>query len=201
MSRPTTFNEPTVQTLEQAFRDGFSVIEACRTSGVSRAAYYLHLGEDEAFMDRMRIAQDYITIKAKHVIVEKIIREKDVSSARWWLQHRAKDEFGAHALSTTEIDEREQLSLAYDADPHDDLSESMKLLKEAMDALIDKTEKDQRDPARTSLASQPTVGAIPSNLGDKNPVKTLKIATGQHDVSLPSPAYSAQFDIMADLYG
>jgi hypothetical protein len=63
--RPTAMTKPTVQKLEQALKDGFSVEMACHVSGVARSTYYSHVQTDPYFMDTMTLAQDWATQRAK----------------------------------------------------------------------------------------------------------------------------------------
>lgn len=51
--RPTVITKATVQKLETALRDGFSVEMACHVSGVGRSTYYQHLNSDPDFADKM----------------------------------------------------------------------------------------------------------------------------------------------------
>lgn len=197
MSRPTTFTEPTVQKLEQAFRDGFNVVEACRTSGVSRAAYYQHLADDVEFMDKMRTAQDYVNIKAKHVIIEKILKEGDATAARWWLERRAKDEFGSKSLSNLELDERDQFVEAAhtSADP---LTESVALMKHLVDIAIVEAEEQQSKTTEASRA--PSRSLIPhvTHHDGKN-YNEPSVSIVKSGKSRPS-IYDTRFDVMNDLY-
>ena len=85
----------TVQKLEQAFRDGFSVDMACYTSGVSRSTYYNHLASDPAFMDKMTLAQAYPTERAKQVIIQ-AIDKGDLKMATWWLERKLRAEFSSN---------------------------------------------------------------------------------------------------------
>ena len=49
--RPTVMTESTVQKLEQALRDGFSVERACYVSGVGRSTFYEHYNSDLEFKE------------------------------------------------------------------------------------------------------------------------------------------------------
>lgn len=124
--------KPTVQKLEQALMDGFSVEMACSVSGISRSTYYEHLGSNQAFSHKMTLAQQWPTQRAKQVVVQ-AINNGDLPSAKWWLEHRSRDEFGTNPTPPKEVygkarifgtdDEEKQLeflnrSLAALADRH-----------------------------------------------------------------------------------
>ncbi len=93
VGRPAVIDEGTVLKLEVALRDGFSVSRACELSGISRSTYYKYYQEDEEFSDRMALSQQWLVERAKEVIVQ-AINEGDIRACKWWLERRAKDEFG-----------------------------------------------------------------------------------------------------------
>jgi hypothetical protein len=84
-----------VQKLEAALRDGFSVEMACHVSGVGRSTYYQHSQSDLDFADKMTLAQDWITQRAKQVVAQ-AIDKGDLKMATWWLERRARAEFAAN---------------------------------------------------------------------------------------------------------
>ena len=120
--RPTVITQYAVQKLEQAFKHGFSVSTACLYAGISRSVYYQHASNDPDFLDRMQLAQAWVTMRAKLVVV-KAINENSLPAAKWWLEHKARDEFGPNAISEerhTHIQNRKE---------HDTLREIAESLK------------------------------------------------------------------------
>ncbi|HXR50241.1 MAG TPA: hypothetical protein VN778_04415 [Verrucomicrobiae bacterium] len=95
--RPTVITNDTVRKLEDAFKAGFSVSEACLTAGISRATYYEHRASNEAFSDKMELAKKYISIRAKKVVVQ-AIDDGNFNAAKWWLEHRERDQFGQNTI-------------------------------------------------------------------------------------------------------
>ena len=93
--RPTVITKATVQKLEAAFRDGFSVAMACHVSGISRSTYYDHLNQDQDFSDKMELAQEWPTQRAKQVIIQ-AIDKGDLKASQWWLERKARAEFAAN---------------------------------------------------------------------------------------------------------
>jgi len=67
--RPTVINEATVRKLEQAFKDGLSVSEACFVSDIGRTTYYEHKASNKDFANKMELAKAYVTIRAKKTVV------------------------------------------------------------------------------------------------------------------------------------
>ena len=101
IGRPTVMNETTVLKLEQALRDGFSVEMACYTSGVGRSTYYEHLQQDCDFADKMELAKEYTTQRAKQVVAQ-AINAGQVKVAQWWLERKARDEFSDKPMQVVE---------------------------------------------------------------------------------------------------
>jgi hypothetical protein len=132
--RPKVITKDTVRKLEDAFKVGFSVSEACLASGISRATYYDHRASDEAFSDKMELAKTWMNIRAKHVVT-KAIDDGNLNAAKWWLEHRARSEFGANA-----IDEDTQWAARAEAIEADDgLRQILDSMKANTLLAIDKT--------------------------------------------------------------
>jgi hypothetical protein len=92
--RPTVMTDETVQKLEQALQDGFSVERACYLSGVGRSTFYDHSNGNPDFADKMYLAQEWATERAKQVTIQ-AIDGGNVKAAQWWLERKAHQEFGA----------------------------------------------------------------------------------------------------------
>jgi hypothetical protein len=90
--RPTVMTPATVQKLEAALRDGFSVEMACHVSDISRSAYYDHLDRSPDFAYKMEVAHNWVTQRAKQVVAQ-AIDKGDMKAAQWWLERRARAEF------------------------------------------------------------------------------------------------------------
>jgi len=108
VGRPTVIDSATVQKLEAAFRDGFSVSAACYLSGISRSTYYDHCEHNEDFSDKMNVAKQWVTEQAKKVVVQ-AINKGDLPTAKWWLERRAKDEFSREANNDREAELDKQI--------------------------------------------------------------------------------------------
>lgn len=82
-----------VELLEDAFRDGASITEACTQAGIDRQTYYNWLKEIEDFSAKMQDAQDWVNEIARAVVAQRITKRKDVETAKWWLERRVKQKF------------------------------------------------------------------------------------------------------------
>lgn len=83
--------EARVRKLEQSFKNGLNVSEACFVSGVPRRTYYSKLKADESFRTKMEYAQAYIAIQAKQNIAIRIVNEKNIDDSWRYLERRDKD--------------------------------------------------------------------------------------------------------------
>ncbi len=84
-----------VQKLEKAFRDGFSIEMACYVSGISRSAYYDHIKRDVSFSNKMELAQDWATQRAKQVVIQ-AIDAGNLKAAQWWLERKERAVFATN---------------------------------------------------------------------------------------------------------
>jgi hypothetical protein len=92
VGRPSVITAEAVQKLEAALATGFGVNAACYFSGVSRSVFYQRKAEDKEFSDKMRLAEEWSTYKARLTIL-KAIDNGDVAAAKFWLTHKARTEF------------------------------------------------------------------------------------------------------------
>jgi len=102
--RPTKITLAVVQKLEDAFKSGFSVTSACYLSGISRTTYYEHLEKDDDFTDRMTYSHEWLIAEAKQVIA-KAIKGGDLTTAKWFLERKAADEFSPERNKKPEPEE------------------------------------------------------------------------------------------------
>ncbi len=106
--RPKVTSKPdVVSLLVTSFHSGLNVREACFQSGISHEAYYNRLRSDEQFADTMAKAQMQSKMNAKTVIV-KAIEGGDVSAAKWWLERKARDEFGRDSIPEAPLEPAER---------------------------------------------------------------------------------------------
>ena len=89
--RPTKLNDDIVVKLENIFKVGANVEEACSYALINKTTYYRWIKEDEGFATKMEAAQHYSNIVAKNVVVDSIVKDKDLSTAKWWLEKKHPD--------------------------------------------------------------------------------------------------------------
>jgi hypothetical protein len=56
--------------------------------------YYRKIESDTDFSYRMEMARKYMILKSASVVVDAITNDKDVQSAKWWLERKETEEFG-----------------------------------------------------------------------------------------------------------
>lgn len=86
--RPTKLTDDTVKKLESIFKVGGTIEEATSYAGITRQSYYNYVENDDAFLTKMEAAQHFADVVAKNVVVDAIVKDKDISTARWWLEKR-----------------------------------------------------------------------------------------------------------------
>ena len=93
--RPSVINNDVIQKLEVVLAAGFGVSSACHFSGISTSTFYEHKALDRGFADRMRLAEDWATFRARQTVLQ-AIDNGDVATARWYLERKARVEFAAN---------------------------------------------------------------------------------------------------------
>lgn len=86
--RPSKYTEELVTKLESILQVGGTIDEACSYAGISRETYYRWLEDNEGFLTKMEAAKYYSDIIAKNVVVDTIVKGKNVENAKWWLEKR-----------------------------------------------------------------------------------------------------------------
>lgn len=92
VGRPSVINEKTLRKLEIFIASGMSVSASCYMAGISKSTYYEHKELDKEFADRMRMAEEWATFRARQVVLQ-AIDNGDVTAARWYLERKARFEF------------------------------------------------------------------------------------------------------------
>lgn len=86
--RKTKLVPATVENLKSIFKIGGTVEEACAYAKIDKQTYYNWLEKSESFSTEIEQAKHYSDIAAKNLVVDKIIKDKDDTNARWWLEKR-----------------------------------------------------------------------------------------------------------------
>lgn len=92
VGRPTIVNENTIRKLEASLATGFSVTTACHFSGISTSTFYEHKALNKEFSDRVAMAEEWGTFRARQVILQ-AIDNNDVRAAMWFMERKARAEF------------------------------------------------------------------------------------------------------------
>lgn len=97
--RPTVVNESVISKLEQAFSMGCSDLEACLFADISKQALYDYQAKHPEFADRKAMLKEKMIFKARSVIAD-ALNKKDENTAKWYLERKAKNEFGTRTEIT-----------------------------------------------------------------------------------------------------
>jgi hypothetical protein len=74
------------------FAQGFSVDNACIWADISKQTYYTYCEKEAGFLDYCKTLQKKPLIKSI-LVINKALNEGDVSTAKWYAERKAKDEF------------------------------------------------------------------------------------------------------------
>lgn len=111
VGRPTKYTPTVVTKLKAAFANSFTVDQACLYAGITKETFYQWLDKRPEFTDQMTKAREAPTMKAKEVVVDSV-RNGDVSSAKWWLERKAPEEFSTN-------DKRPTVNISFNQHVHE----------------------------------------------------------------------------------
>ena len=86
--RPTSITPDIETKLESIFKIGGTIAEATAYAGIGERTYYDRAKASPEFSQKMEAAKHYADIVAKNVVVDSILKDKDINSAKWWLEKR-----------------------------------------------------------------------------------------------------------------
>ena len=92
MARPKVINDTLLAKLEYAFKRGYSNAEACLHANIDEATLYRYFKDHEEFSKKSKVLKSNMLLKAKEIVNDRI-EEKDLDTAKWYLERRNKDEF------------------------------------------------------------------------------------------------------------
>jgi len=116
-----SITQEVITKLETAFAMGCQDGEACLFAGVGKTTFYMFQRDNPDFVSRKEHLKQFPILKAR----EKIHTElgKDTHTARWYLERKARDEFGQQIdithkveLSDEQIEARLKVLLASNPD-------------------------------------------------------------------------------------
>jgi hypothetical protein len=132
VGRPPKLTPPVVTKLEAGFALGYNDSAACIYAGISRQTYYRWLSEDEGFSYKINAAKARPNMRAGAVIMD-AIDGGNWQAARWWLERKLPEEFGAFhhptpvsnkiARPISQLTPQQMESLIHAAEAADSISE------------------------------------------------------------------------------
>lgn len=86
--RKTLYSKERVNKLIDAFKIGATVDQAVAYAGISKQTYYDWADRHPEFLTEMQSAQYYPELVAKNIVVDAIVKDKDLATAKWWLEKK-----------------------------------------------------------------------------------------------------------------
>lgn len=99
--RHTKMTKALVEKLEKCFSNSYTDAEACLYVGIDKQTLYTYCNKYPQFSINKELLKKKPNIKAKNVVLE-AINNNDVTTAKWWLEKKAKDEFSTRNEITGE---------------------------------------------------------------------------------------------------
>ena len=85
---PTKVTPEVESKIESILKVGGTIAEATTYANISERTYYYTAKHNEAFLQKMEGAKHYADVVAKKVVVKAITKDKDLNTAKWWLEKR-----------------------------------------------------------------------------------------------------------------
>jgi len=101
IGRPTVMKPEAIAKLEEAFSNGASDLEACFYANIGKDSLYRYQKEHPEFSERKEALKEFIKYQAKKNIKMKI-ESGDTEISKWYLERKAKKEFGNNLDLTSE---------------------------------------------------------------------------------------------------
>lgn len=99
MARPTVMTEQVIDKLRQAFLIGATNDEACGYADISVKTLYNYIEKVPEFLQQIEHWKNEPILKAKTTVVKNL---DDTKNAQWYLERKAKKEYGANVDVTTD---------------------------------------------------------------------------------------------------
>lgn len=81
--------------LEPYFQLGYSLNKASKLAGIPSSTAHDLIKGSETLRMKMQALQNYVSTAARQNVVNKITKEKDVATSRWWLERQEPEDFKA----------------------------------------------------------------------------------------------------------
>ncbi len=98
VGRPTVLTPDTVAKLVSVLQRGVSITKACIYARIDRATFYRKYNEDADFCSKIDQARNFATIAAAEVVTDDIVKNKNVQTAKWYLERKDPEEFAQKGI-------------------------------------------------------------------------------------------------------
>ncbi len=85
---PTVITSDVEDKLEDILKVGGTIAEATSYAGIGERTYYDRAKANDEFSQKMLSAKHYADVEAKNVVVKSITKDKNLDTAKWWLEKR-----------------------------------------------------------------------------------------------------------------
>ncbi len=108
IGRPTVVTLDTVAKLLSVLQRGISITKACIYAHIDRATFYRKYKEDPEFRNKVDDARNFATVVAAEVVVDDIVKNKNVQTAKWYLERKDPEEYAQKPLVQINTHKNEQ---------------------------------------------------------------------------------------------
>lgn len=106
--------EAVLDKLRQAFLVGATNLEAAHFAGITEKTLYNYIEKHPEYLQQIAAWKADPILKAKQKVASEI--EKDTNTAKWYLERKAKKEYGANVDVTTDGDKLQPILVKFIGD-------------------------------------------------------------------------------------
>jgi hypothetical protein len=99
IKHPKKYNEETVNIIIEILSEGRGRVAAVKEAGITYHTF-INWMEDVQFLQRIKKAEFIGYDRIKQSQIDKVINDKNWTSAAWWLERKYPDEFGKREPQT-----------------------------------------------------------------------------------------------------
>lgn len=100
VGRPSLYSNEVVAKLTKAFQDGATIEQACGVAKIDHTTYHRWVNDNSNFAIEMQNAKAYPYLIAKKLVIDSIVKDKDINNAKWLLE---KTEFKQVQQNNTQV--------------------------------------------------------------------------------------------------
>lgn len=170
VGRPTVVTPEVVTKLVSILQRGLSITKACSYARIDRTSFYRKYNNDIAFRNKIDDARNFATIVAAEIVVDDIVKHKNVQTAKWYLERKDPEEFSQKAQVVVDKTEKHEYVFMTDSEVKQ-MADTLHLEQIDPSELLDAIESDNDQDFLALMEKAQHIYEQNQPQTDTNPVK------------------------------